>query len=250
MSLSNAAAQSVISPSPVTRFVIYSHARSGSSMLQRALREHPAICAYGESLHPGTIQKHLPGYAPGMDPVPMIESHLFSPRRPEQQAVGFKFFPEHADRHTSLYPVWAWLKKQTSLHFICLYRENLLRYHVSNLIARLQGRWEAHTPDEVTRITVPVDPVAAVRDFEYRLRTRLWARMNLPQERVLELQYEQIAEDPQAFLRLAQLHLGVEVRDLPVTILRQELRQLPDIIENYDELVRRWRDTPWACFLE
>jgi LPS sulfotransferase NodH len=236
--------------SAVKRFVIYAHARSGSSMLMSSLRQHRALCTHGEALHPNTIEDKLPGYKAGQNPVPFIEEHLFKPESPSHRVVGFKFFPEHADVSPSMYPVWGWLKRHPDLRFICLHRENLLRYHASQLIALEQGRWKARSPEERSNITVTVEPVHAARVFAYRERTRQWAEQHLPMDRVLAISYEQLAEAPQAFFRQAQIHLGLDPQELQVITLQQELRQLADIITNYDELVRRWRDTPWAAFLE
>jgi len=83
-------------------------------MLLSSLRQHPAVTTYGEALHPNTIEEQLPGYTAGQDPVPFIEEHLFKLKNPSHRAVGFKFFPEHADVSPCMYPVWSWLKRHPS----------------------------------------------------------------------------------------------------------------------------------------
>ena len=46
-------------------------------------------------------------------------------------------------------------------------------------------------------------------------------------------------------LKLAQQFLGVEVQELPLKLVKQELRPLPEVIENYDELCEYFTGTEW-----
>lgn len=232
------------------RFIMYSHARSGSTLLIRALKCHPEIGVKGEALHPRKIHARLPGFEYGMDPVPYVERLLFTRESAAVRVAGFKLFPEHIDCNTGMKSVWEWMKKSQDIAFICLHRENLLRYYTSHLIAQQRGKWRADPGEELGVIRVRVDPQEAEQAFRYRLDTIQWAVDHLPAERTLHTSYEQMNANTQAWLLEIQRHLGVEPCELPLDWIKQETRSLPDIIENYRELEAAWRGTAWARFLE
>lgn len=132
-------------------FVIVAQARSGSTMLRRALHAHDAICCHGELFMKKKVQGHSI-YIPGLhwtekpdalvgrrdgDFQAFMQSLVF-PVRPDLSAIGFKildeqfFFPANEKRMTDF------IAAHPNLSLVFLYRQNAFERYISRLIRRGQ----------------------------------------------------------------------------------------------------------------
>jgi len=133
-----------------------------------------------------------------------------------------------------LFPGLWELTRGLHTRFIVLYRENLLRHFISELIAMQTGRW---TSDPATLVGIPrvtVDP-EALRIFvatRYRERAEDWRF----QPRI-EYSMERLMRDWEAVSTRIQQFIGVSQVPLVRTKQKQETRKLSDILANYDEVV-------------
>lgn len=239
------------------RFVVLTHARSGSTLLSLTLDTHPEIVGYRELLHPQSLWVRENQYAdtpwrPWRDAHPMafVRDVVFGGYADHLRAVGFKLFPEHLDRSPQTAGLWTWLAGQQDIAIISLHRENLLACFLSLTIAQQEQRWLAHTPEQRSQAVPSLDPEKAEKFFERQLRDRASVRERFAQRpRFMEITYEQLDADLTGTLDRVQGLLGVQKRPLQAAILKQETRPLSQAIANYEELVARWRGTRWEAFL-
>lgn len=241
------------------RFILLSHARSGTNMLNSALEGHPGILMYGEALHPNKI--FLKVGMPEWDtdeawkawrnayPVPFVRDVIYRGCDEETAAVGFKIFPEHLDRQPGMEVLWDWLAGEKDIAVISLHRTDLLSYFLSLEVARRAGKWlldpGATRPSEA----ISIDAERAEEAFERRVRYRTQIRERFAHHPFMELTYEDLTRDTGAALTRVQSFLGVEPLALAPATLKQEIRPLREAISNYDELARRWRGTRWESVL-
>ena len=145
-----------------------------------------------------------------------------------------------------------WLASQRDIAVIHLTRRNLLRYYVSLSIARQTAMWISPSRKRARSAapTLRIDPRDAEAVFTHRLARNTASRLAYAQHPMLEMTYEALEAAPQTEFSRVQGFLGLTARPLEIITAQQEQRRLPEIIENYDELGRRWRGTPWGEFLE
>lgn len=147
---------------PITRFIIFSMARSGTSWLTTSLRSHPEILCHGEALLPRHVPNHLFGTAKERLTAEMCEANpvgflqeLFS-LNDGNPIVGCKVFPGHSK------PAHNLLMEDESISKIVLRRENALASWSSLLIARATGRWNTSKQ----KVSQDVKAFFVTEDFE------------------------------------------------------------------------------------
>lgn len=241
------------------RFIVLSHARSGTNMLESALEGHPGILIYGEALHPNKIfvKKGMPEWDTNdawkawrnAYPVSFVRDVIYRACDEGTAAVGFKIFPEHLDRQPGMEVLWDWLVGEKDIAVISLHRRNLLSYFLSLEVARRAGKWMLQPGATRPSEAISIDAERAEEAFERRVRYQTRIRERFAQHPFLELSYEDLTGNTQAALDQIQSFLGVEKLALAPKTLRQEVRPLREAISNYDELARRWRGTRWESVL-
>lgn len=122
---------------PVTRFVVLSSARTGSTLLTNVLNASSDVRCLFELLNPNVQQYGEPA-TPELNELRRTDAAAFVDRIASsgtKPTFGFKIFPGHAD---------AWLEGvlvDPSWTKIVLYRENVLAVHSSQRIAAARGKW-------------------------------------------------------------------------------------------------------------
>ena len=205
----------------LTRFMLISPARSGSTMIRETLARHPQVHMHGEVMGQKLVRKTLRAYLPeaikALSPEEFARAMLLERSRDTRQfiqetifvaggnkkAVGFKLILDQAfSIHFA--DAFLWLADQTDIKIIWLDRRNHLARYASRLLLMLEeGRGEGRNlvwaKDELpAQLTTEVDP----DEFQQGIRNEE-AAMKIMRERFdghpcLEIVYEDIVEDPQA----------------------------------------------------
>jgi LPS sulfotransferase NodH len=236
------------------KFIILAHQRSGSSMLIDTLRKHPQIVGLGELFIPsrmGFNYEEFDGTSEALrvfrdeHPTEFLDRYIFGAYNDEIQAIGFKLFPEQIE-FRAFQGLWRWLEKRTDIKILYLTRRNLLATYVSLLIAQKDGKYGIKDAAERTQSTISIDPHQCLMEFKSRKQHNAEIERHIRDHRVLNLAYEDVAQCPDDYVQQVQEFLGVDVRDLKITTVRQEVRPLSEVIENYDELRQYFYGTEWG----
>jgi LPS sulfotransferase NodH len=223
------------------RFVAIAHARSGSTLLLNALREHPALRVYGELFQ--EEEEHRGHgcweageiYVDGTDGPAHLEDRIFRRRDdPELVAIGFKLLYNQA-REPATRGVWRYLIDQPELRVIHLTRERPLEAFVSMCEAGSSGHWAVGIDEEPPPPIQPIriDPEECLAFLDSLYAHRAWVRHAFRRHEVLELSYERLVDDFDATLREVQVFLQVPPQPLPALLRRQGTRPLPERVTNF-----------------
>ncbi|MDX1500777.1 MAG: hypothetical protein R3325_00325 [Thermoanaerobaculia bacterium] len=226
------------------RFVILAAPRSGSNMLCTMLDSHPAILCHHEIFNPKGVWVALDlrqsGFRLGSveereaDPLAFLDrlwEHPFG--RP---CVGFKF------THRQNEAVFPRLLRDAGLKKIVLRRRNRLKTFVSSLISERLGQWEAYSEKELAaeRPRVAVDP-ARFRDhvdFDRAYYREIRSSLEADGQSWAEASYEELGELSVQNRLLRFLGQTPVAEPLEPRSVKQNSRDLRDLIANYDELAR------------
>jgi LPS sulfotransferase NodH len=226
-----------------SKFLIISHARSGSNLLLNALNSHPNIIAEHEifAAHNRNIGEN---FQPTLD-------NLFRERPESAKAVGCKIFYYHLNQDE-----WRQISEIPELKVIHLKRKNSLSMIVSMKVAFKTDQWGITS--EAERIDAAKKQVHLDYDFllERFEQIELWEK-NIPKlfdrspiqnvfYQDLVGQYQQTVEGLFDFLALPQISL----EKAEIKHKKQNPEPLNQLIDNYDELKEKFADTPWASYFD
>ena len=240
-------------------FMILTHPRSGSTLLADGLNSLLSVVSYGELFTPNYVDYMAPGYRDTQVmrylrrkiPARFLAEFVYGPYAEHIKAVGFKLFPEHFDYKPDFLPGRRWLLENPELMVLRLVRRNLLKYYVSLELARRTKVWRIREPGAKNpEATILLDPAKAEHEFIQRSSRDEAYRTLFAKHRILDLTYEDLELDPAGCFRRVLAFLGLEPQPVKIGLHKQESRALPEIIENYDELRRRWKGTRWETFLD
>jgi len=209
-------------------------------MFRRRIPSTDSFRAYLEALPYGQVRRYVRPYATTRDYLMQLITS-----RPERHAVGFKLMYNQLRRNPVLYLAF----ERMEFRVIHLLRRNILKTEVSATVAKQTGRFHLkERPEEPVR--VHFDPDQLVRRLEWRERAIRRHRRRLRRFSPLEVTYEDLVADrPAQSLRITRF-LGVEPRTLTTEWVKVNPDRLATIIENYDEVAERLRDTPFAELLD
>lgn len=240
------------------KFVIISHARSGSNLMVRSLNAHPQVCCFGEVLKPGLRFQDL-------DRLGFEESQLSDLRYTHQhgtasfadllfdqaanagyEAVGFKLFYYHAREAGRDSSIWDAVAKRDEWRFIHLYRANIFGAYLSRQLAIATNSWHhgsgrTDDSDYQTKIAVDLDDYRA---FHGRLKKSIEdARKMLPEGRTITTTYEDFTSDFALRLRGLQEFLEVNPQDTSPPLVKQARRPWQEYVLNAAEVEEALHDT-------
>ena len=235
-------------------FVVLTHPRSGSTLLIKAIRAHPAVRMYGE-LFQEELETRLAGigaphdvYASGEDGSRFLSETIFRDRDdPELSAVGFKLFYGQG-REPGARTAWDYLLSRRDIRVVHLTRDDPLAAYVSLEEAEATGRWHLEL-DESAPPGPPVrlDPEACLAFLDELHSNRSWARHAFRMHPVLELSYERhLDRGFAAGLHDVQAFLGLPPMDLPALLQKQSDRPLEQRVTNLPEIRAALRNTVHA----
>lgn len=241
-----------------TKFIILGRSRTGSNFLRGLLNSHPAVIVLGEIFrnrdaidfdHPqfpttGRVMKIYQS-----DPCKFLEKIIFRKIPANYKALGFKLFYYHASE-IPFKKIWAALKEQSDLHIIHIKRKNILRTHLSRENAVKTGQWVNTNGKETHIHTYKLDYDALIRDF---VQTRQWeqqADIFFKTHPKLEVFYEELSENTNEEIRKIQQFLELPDHPVQAQTFKQIQRPLCEIIENYEDLKSKFKNTEWEAFFE
>ena len=226
-----------------SKFVIISHARSGSNLLLNALNSHPNIIAEHEifAAHNRNIGEN---FQPTLD-------NLFKERLESAKAVGCKIFYYHLNEDE-----WRQISEIPELKVIHLKRENSLSMIVSMKVAFKTDQWGITNESE--RIDASEKQVYLDYDFlrERFEQMELWknntqklfkkAQTKNVFYKDLVKQYEQTVKDLFEFLNVTD----IAIETSKIKHKKQNPEPLNQLIQNYDELKHKFSGTPWKSYFD
>lgn len=258
---------------PYSKFVIISHLRSGTHMLRTLLESHPALVCQTEVFNSDDPALPFPLATPGKD---ILEQWVYRDFDPAIKSVGFvlqayhpwglKAFPGIRE-NPSWGDIWDLLEAMPGLRVIHLWRENLLRRHLSHVMARQTGTWHNWDPGRVAAIThlhtpqagavipgdrprVILDPDLLRVDFEEVEQLHRAVVRRFGSGQYLALSYEQLCRDSEGQGARLLEFLELPAQPLAAAVSRLENRPLPDSIQNFPALRALFADTRWAGFFD
>ena len=248
-------------PGPI-RFLITCVARTGSTMLVHSLRYHDDVCCHGEVFGPGS-QAMLFGIKAGdkppwvetltalrdADPVAFLRDFVFCAG--SRAAVGVKLkheelqLPQHKE-------VRGALVEDRDVRVLHLTRDNLLKRFVSQVMAvKVNKIFNTTSRKEVPPLrTIQLSPRECREDFEHTASREAEVRQWFAGHPILELKYEHMVADYAGEMARVQNFLGVPIRGLETKTQKMTSDDLWKVIENYEELSRHFRGTPFAKFFD
>jgi LPS sulfotransferase NodH len=268
--------QSVVAPTVDTRppapdlaakgavpFLILAAERTGSNLLAGLLDSHPSILAGGELFNPFlTPLREVPwrlipkerieefARMRDRDPVGFLFAIYQLALDAGKTAIGFKLMYGQGDELYQRAPaVRDVLSGPPPFRLIHLTRKNLVERFVSQRRAEQTGSWQTRvgkTTNDTSRPKLTVAAHDLVADLE---RVENWQRVYrhaFAAHPILEIEYEELAADPQGTARRCADFLGVPpVASFEVRYAKTGTDRLEDAIENLDDLrsmLRRWLD--------
>jgi len=272
------------------RFIILSGPRTGSHMLAQALNSSPRITCFGEVFNPmrDFIQFNVEGYdnfsardlsLRERDPIRFLEERIFCPHPGEVCAVGFKL---HYGQFGAFPGLLQRLVEDKGIRVLHLGRQNLLRMLVSLKVARATGVFLEDTRRKLTLanlLTATRHPFKAAARLRRRLRPPVASQKAAPPRVTVSVEelykfivgtrliaanhddafrehpklavlYEDIVDHQDDVFGRAQSFLGIEPELLTVSLRRQNPEPVRELIENYDELYRAFKDGPEAALFD
>ena len=229
----------------MTRFVILSHGRTGSTALCNGLSMHPRVHAYHEAFHSELLMRCTVNgkvYENGTDAgafcreVIHAEANEFA-----KPVIGFKLFFFHAREGEAEYGVWQHLLADTSVRVIFLLRRNLFDCFVSEQRSKHSGVWSldpGQTPPESHTQPIFIDPIECQIHMDRTAAEIAWARRAFAHHAQLEIDHADLRHDFQGSLDTLFRFLGEEPAPVQLTFERLNTAPHPVGIMNYDDLLR------------
>jgi hypothetical protein len=242
------------------RFLVTCPARTGSTMLMWFLQSHPDLCAHGEVLAPtGPLNIFGIDYRidPPLDdvlrairdrdPVAFLRDYVW--QAGNRRAAGFKGKYEELLRREYA-GLLDYIRHETDVRVIHLWRENLLERYVSEYLAvKIYGVYNVvrgrKRPAEQT-IRLSLEECQA--DFQRTEHRRAKFRSLLAGHRILEVTYEVLLSSQTDTLTRIQEFLEVDPRPLETQSVKMRSRPLRETIENYEELAANFRASRYGRF--
>ena len=246
-------------------------------MLRSSLESHPAIVCQSELFNSDDPKLPYPLSTPTYE---VLDRWAYKDYPPEIQCAGFTLHAYHP-HGLSLVPeirqnpnwaeVWDLLAGMPGLLVIHLKRGNLLRRHLSHVMARSSGVWHSWDSAAVDKIShlqgrppkrqidshrgaqpaVTIDPQVLERDFIEVEQAHRLADERLNFHPTLRVRYEELCSDYNRVSREVQEFLRVSpVLALRAAVSKLEHRPLRDSISNYGELKKYFEDTRWEAFFD
>lgn len=212
------------------RFVVLCQPRTGSSLLNASLRQHPEIEMHGEILN------HRYPHRMPQDGYQRLRSALSTRTHP---AVGCNLHAFQPDRVWDGWRRWesAWnaLADDSSIKVIHLQRIDTLAQMASWKIAQLLSRW-GRQDDIIDRPTIAISPDEYRWFRDWNRSVMEWRLSHLQGRSILPVTYESLCNEWEPALARIQDFIGVRYLPLRQVTTRNERRPLSEVIENYDDL--------------
>jgi LPS sulfotransferase NodH len=243
------------------KFIIISHARSGSTFFKTLLNSHPELLCYGELFYP-VPQKHF--FRPELFPfnssesseqlekmrrnnsIKFLEKYIWRKHKKKHKAVGFKIFYYHA-RESDWKSVWDYIQKDQSIKIIHLHRENRLNTFLSLEKARRSNVWHGSGVDQSP---ITLDPQKCKAFFEQFENFELEFDQKFPNHKNFKIYYESLAKNRDEQLNKICAFLNVRPIKLKSKMEKIQKRSISESISNFSELELYFKSTKWNKFFK
>ncbi len=258
----------------MVKFMILTQPRSGSSFLTSCLSSHPQIhCQRGSLFTKHNIspitwfkpnfltvdRKKSPYYKYRSSSLRRQLAHRFRRHQLVKEflsewyatfknspVVGFKVNYSQVNRYPATI---SWIK-ENEVKVIHLVRNNLLKRHVSNLVAIKRNRHHSKVPGELKPTKVHVDTKILLEDFYRRQKRFEKFQRKFRDSPFLEIYYESMLDDLDAEANKILKFLSIDqVMPLTTDHVKVNPDSLEEIIENYVEVKGTLRNTEFEHFL-
>ena len=245
----------------MTKAIILTTQRTGSTFLVECLQSHPEVFCLGEMLVGGHVP--IPGlvyrsrYATKAWRV--LTSGALFPRRMMDRYFALGTRPVMAFKamynHIGLPWTRRYLRVHSEIRILHLRRHNLLKQYVSHELIRVprEGRWDPHTTAPVAAASIPVSSEAALR-YMRRIRAEHSEHERLfSQHPRMQLSYESMIGGDHLAEGVAREvcdFLGIVQRPMRSKLVKMNPANLRDMITNYDEFARDISRTEFADLLD
>lgn len=233
--------------SDYTRFVLLGRSRIGSNFVLKTLNEHPHVHTCGEVFRPNNDKaRHVDGER-------YLKTNVFHRYPQTIEAVGLKLFYYHAQDDAQQATVWPYLQADTRVKVLHMKRRNILQTHLSRKLAGMTAQWiktKTKNVNAVQTAAIYLDYEECRQVFE---QTRGWEEQYdayFASHDLLEVVYEDVAEDFEAWARRILRFLNVSDSQLRPFTKKQAKRPLSESISNYFELKEQFAGTRWADFFQ
>jgi len=216
-------------------FIILSRSRTGSNYLVSLLNSHPSVFCEGELL-----------YQLGRRSIGEVVNSVYSRQASYIKAKGFKLFYYHPVN--SLHPAMFELSRRKELYVIHLRRENLLKVMVSHKIAMEGQKWTALHSIKVPILPFTLDPISLENEFEQTIGWELQAKGLFSDHNYHELNYEDLVSNLEVTYRGVLNFLGISYKEPRSNLTQQGRYKLKSVVQNYDELKRHFKNSPWELY--
>jgi LPS sulfotransferase NodH len=249
----------------MTRFVVLSTQRSGSTWVVDMLNSHPGVLTYSELfMHGG---EGTPNWGAEQE-IPYWQTYARDRRggrvarpywlwhylgevfrdRPGVDAIGFKLMYSQLTRISRPLMPALWMKRVRIIHLI---RRNALDVVLSREAgAARQGRLHARDGEEVEQVRLSLETDTLIRRMTLHERAIAGARVRFKRVGLpyTEVVYEDLAADESLFASLFEF-LGVEPAPVSSSLQKLNPTAHEELIENYGEVRDALADTEFAGLL-
>lgn len=244
----------------MTKFIIVSTQRTGSTFFRTSLDSHPDICCAGESFlahykEPngytaylkGSLKRRAINLLARKSEVYSYLDELYS--QLGYEAIGFKFMYAQASRVPRRYPMVMRYVRDHGVCVIHLVRSNSLRVLVSRYRLRASGVSRSRTAVSADSVIIPTKSLC--RDLEIlELEKQRWNRV-LEEFPCLDVTYEQFVSQREQEVRRILKFLGADADvSLSSPLKKIGSDSLQDALGNYDEVERMLRGSRFERFLD
>jgi LPS sulfotransferase NodH len=235
-----------MNPPLTCRFVILAAPRSGSNMLCSMLGSHPDILCHHELFNPGGIF-----YALHLRDSDFQLANSMQERDQEPLAFLEKVWHQHGDKscvgfkmtYQQNRAVFDAVMAERDIRKIVLRRKNVVKSHVSKLIAEQSGVWEDYGQarrDERMQIELDFDQLQQDAAFNQGYYAHIEASLREAQQDCLQVQYEQLPDI--ACQQQILAWLGCVNRPLHALSRKQNPGDLRQRVKNFDQILAQCKD--------
>ncbi|GGX11069.1 Stf0 family sulfotransferase [Undibacterium macrobrachii] len=236
-------------------FIVVGMPRTGSTLLQTTLAQHPQIKMYGELFHRVKVEREGPHAInedgskiffdeENDDAIDFLRKNVWNEKNSEYGAVGFKLFGERVDCIGTEKLFLRLREAFPSLKFIHIERSDLLACWVSREAAKKTGQWvDASTKDSagdkknVNDLRVTANPIALESFFQSYIEVNSFLRSDFfPKANYLHVDYEQLSSEFETvsmsvfdFLGLPQISVQPATRKQRQLSAEEQIQNIEDV---------------------
>jgi len=218
------------------KFVVITRSRTGSNLLISLLDSHEDIIAYGEKFQ-----------CLGDKTSSQIFNQIFPVQ--SNKIIGFKIFYYHP-LDSDDKSIWEQLKNDRSFKIIHLRRNNLLRVHISRLIAEKSGNWSSRSKNSIDNKMLHIDIKKLLNDFTNTDNQIKRAQKFLKNRKIFEVAYENLINERENTINEILRFLEVSKVNLKSPYKKQNPEKIQDLVSNYNELYDKLINTEHSFMLE